>query len=231
MVDPTSQDLYVMQNEFGLIKIGRSLDCVTRLYNLRQTERCHIEIIAIYANAGADEETIHIALDDYRLFGEWFAGDDEARAAIEAEITPPEPLAWRFAYDEAGAEAWFNHMQVVRDASYISKAIHRQITILREAVKPSHLYDGRVAWALEIAATGEHSMVVTLREGETLITRRGQTLIPAYTASIENALLAWPEDIRPASWDGTAIECCIAALQAVRARLPKVPRAKDWKVE
>lgn len=50
------------------------------------------------------------------------------------------------------------------------------------------------------------------------------TAIPRYTASVDDALLAWPDELRPTTWNGTAIECCIGALEALRSRLPKVPR-------
>ena len=49
-------------------------------------------------------------------------------------------------------------------------------------------------------------------------------VLPAYTSSIEAALLAWPDDLRPDTWQGSPFECCIAALTAMRSRLHKVPR-------
>ena len=78
MVEPTSQHLYVMQNEFGLIKIGRSIAVESRRQNLQQTDRCQIEIVAVFDFWGSLEETIHLELEEFRLIGEWFAGDEEA---------------------------------------------------------------------------------------------------------------------------------------------------------
>lgn len=209
MINPARQHLYLMQNEFGLIKIGRSVDPDTRLYHLRRSERCNIELVAVFANYGADEETIHLGLSEFRLFGEWFAGDHEARGAIEAEINCTTPIEWPFAYDDAGAAKWFDQMQVLRNANYIRRDLYRSITTIRHATEANRAIDRIIDSALNLATTGD-------RFGN-------QRPTPAYTASIEDALLVWPEDIRPAFWEGSPIECCIAALEAVKGRLPKVP--------
>lgn len=229
MTEPTSQDLYVMQNEFGCIKIGRSVDPWQRRLSLRQTEHCQIELVAAFEGGGRDEEAIHIELECFRLEGEWFDGCEDARAAIE-RIFGPDPLEWRFAHDTAGAVKWLDHLRVVRDASYIRRALSREIGRLRTATDPSWVHDGAIFWCRHLAETGIRLMLLAdTRKGQTVNVWHNpasnqREVLPAYTSSVEEALLAWPNDLRPTSWEGSPFECCIAALDAVRARLPKVAR-------
>ena len=44
--------------------------------------------------------------------------------------------------------------------------------------------------------------------------------VPPFTTDLAASLNLWPEEIRPVDWHGTAIECCTAALIALRAALP-----------
>ena len=229
MVNPASQHLYVMQNEFGLIKIGRSISVQTRRNNLQQTDQCRIEIVAVIDFWGPLEETIHLELDEFRLIGEWFYGDAEARAAIEGVIKRESSIDWPFAYDEVGAEKWFDHLTVVRRANYISKELYRTVRMMKASGEPGWVHDSRIHWSLHLARTGQRAMIsIETRNGETVAVEyhEGGTelVVPAYTAFVANALLVWPEDIRPAFWEGTAFDCCIAAMEAVRARLPKASR-------
>lgn len=231
MTEPATQHLYVMQNEHGCIKIGRSVDPWQRRLNLRQTEHCKVELIAVSEGGGEDEEAIHIELDDFRLEGEWFDGTDAARAAI-GRVFGPEPLEWKFAHEPTSAVEWLDHLRVVRDANYIRNAITREIGILRTAAEPSWVHDGGVFWCRHLAETGARAVLsVEKRKGKTVNVwyhegaEKGEVL-PAYTSSTDLALLAWPHDIRPATWEGSAVECCIAALTAIRTRLPKVARLK-----
>lgn len=232
MTDPKTQQMYVMQNEHGCIKIGRSVDPWQRRLNLRQSEHCGVELIAAFTNRGEYEEGIHIALSSFRLEGEWFDGSDAARAEVAAIFAPCE-LGWRFDHDPVGAENWLNHLRTVRKAHYIKKAIARQIGILRGATEPSWVYDHGIFWCRYLAETGTKPMLRTAKEqGKTVNVwlnpeTGSRVVLPSYTVSAELALLAWPEDIRPDAWEGTAFDCCIAALGAIKARLPKVPRP-EW---
>lgn len=229
VTDPTTQHLYVMQNEFGCIKIGRSVDPWRRTLKLRTTEHCKVELVAAFEGGGEFEEAIHIKLDEFRLEGEWFDGVAATRTAI-GQIFGPEPLEWKFQHDLKGAAKWLNHLRVVRNANYIRNTITRQIGILRTATAPSWIYDGDIFWCRHLAKTGERPAIsVETRKGQTInvwhhIGANKGEVLPAYTSSIDLALLAWPDDLRPASWEGSPIECCIAALVAIRAQLPKVAR-------
>lgn len=231
MAEPTGQHLYVMQNEFGLIKIGRSVDVERRRLTLQSTERCRIQTVEIYTGCGDMEEDIHLDMDDHRLAGEWFDGSDEARAALCELISCDDPpIRWPYAYDPSGASAWLDHINVVRHAAAIRRELYRQITILRDAHEPSWVYDSGVFYAKWRAATGRPPGLDTVKiDGQTAthwfdLDSDAEGIVPAFTASVENALLAWPDDLRPATWTGTPIACCIAALAAIRDQLPRVER-------
>jgi len=218
-----------MQNEFGCIKIGRSVDPWERRRNLCQSEHCKVELVAAFQGGGEDEEAIHIELRDYRLAGEWFEGVEEARAAVH-RIFDLDPSEWKFDHDPNGAAKWLDHLRVVREAKYIYRALTTEIGRLRDATEPSWVYDCGIFFCRYLAETGNRpGICVERREGKVVNvwyppdSSKGQVL-PAYTMSVEAALLVWPDDLRPASWEGSPIDCCIAALMEIRRRLPKVPR-------
>jgi hypothetical protein len=229
MTDPTTQLIYVMQNEHGCIKIGRSLDPWQRRMNLRQSEHCDLEVVAAFEGGGEHEEAIHLALGSYRLEGEWFDGSDPARAEIAA-IFAPHVLEWQFSHNPAAAANWLDHLRVVRAANYIRKAITREIGILRAATEQGWVYDRGVFWCRYLAETGTKPILLTAKEGGETVNvwlnpeAGSRVVLPRYTASPELALFAWPDDVRPGAWDGTAFDCCIAALQEIKSKVPKVPR-------
>lgn len=229
MTDPRTQLMYVMQNEHGCIKIGRSVDPWQRRLNLRQSEHCAVELIAAFEGGGEHEEAIHIALGSYRLEGEWFDGSDAAKAEIGA-IFAPCILEWRFNHHPAGAADWLDHLRIVREANYIRKAIAREIGILRKATEPSWVYDRSIFCWRYLAQYGIRPSLLPAKEDGKTITvwidpnTEPRLVFPAYTTSVNLALLAWPDDIRPGAWEGTAFDCCIAALSAIKARVPKVSR-------
>lgn len=231
MVEPVEQDLYIMQNEFGLIKIGRSVDAERRRITLQTSERCRIKIVEVYASCGDMEESIHYDMDGYRLAGEWFDGSDEARAALcELIECPNPPMKWPYAYNGVAAGNWLEHINVVRHANAIRRELYREIMLLRSADGPSWIYDSGIFYASWRAATGNRPGLDTVKiDGETATQwfdpdSEAEGVVPRYTRNVETALLAWPAKLRPVSWEGSAIECCIAALIAIRDGLPKVPR-------
>lgn len=116
-----------MQNEFGLIKIGRSIDVERRRLTLQSTERCRIQTVEIYTGCGDMEEDIHLDMDDHRLAGEWFDGSDESRATLcELISCDNPPIGWPYAYDPSGASAWLDHINVVRHAAAIRRELYRR---------------------------------------------------------------------------------------------------------
>jgi hypothetical protein len=61
--------LYVMQNQFGLVKVGRSAKPEFRRKQLEKSDLCSIVLVAVLKNAADREEQCHKALDDFRLIG------------------------------------------------------------------------------------------------------------------------------------------------------------------
>jgi hypothetical protein len=218
-----------MQNEFGCIKVGRSVDPWERRRNLCQSEHCKVELVAAFEGGGEDEEAIHFDLHEYRLEGEWFDGTSEARAAVE-RIFHMDPSEWKFDHDTDGAAKWLNHLRLVRHARFIDRTVLGQIGSLKMATEPSWVHDCGIFFCRYLAETGERPAICVERRRGRVVnvwyppeSSKGQVL-PAYTSTVEAALLVWPDDLRPATWEGSPIECCISALAAIRRRLPKVPR-------
>ena len=100
------QTLYVMQNEHGFVKVGRSLNPESRRKSLEASEDCHIRIVATFPNQGHREESIHIALDEHRIEGEWFDGSASALAAIAEAVDPGASFNWPFIMAGQSAEKW-----------------------------------------------------------------------------------------------------------------------------
>ena len=230
MGDPTHQDLYVMQNQFGLIKIGRSLDIRQRCTTLQFSERCKIKVVAVYSKCGDLEESIHFRVKEHRLAGEWFNGTELARNAIMTALGDDEPVDWPYLYDAERAQSWLNHLAALRQADYVRRAIYRQERILVLSDGPHEVHDYSVLGAVHFALYGQPLEMTYARVGGNLVRhwRNVETgkfePIPTYTSDIEAALTIWPADVRPTNWNGTAMDCCIEALRAIRGRLPKVPR-------
>lgn len=228
VVRPSRQDLYLLQNEYGLIKIGRSIDVAERIAKLRQSERCAIHFIVRFRRAGHHEEGAHINLHKYRLIGEWFSGSPDARAAIEREFCLDD-VEWPVAYNAAAADRWVAHMRDVRTVRRLRRAIYRQTTLMR-ANGPHESEDVCIFMLLR------HPLIDTVGEpevrwnGEKLVRlyhdrRTGQMQpIPAYSHDLQAALTTWPEELRPTTWEGSAFECCIAGLTALRASISETPK-------
>jgi Meiotically up-regulated gene 113 len=229
MVNPAHQDLYVMQNEFGLIKIGRSLDVFQRREALQISDRCQIEIVGVYAKCGDLEESIHIKLRTFRLAGEWFRGTKVARQAVR-NILQDGSVDWPYSYNAKGAQDWLNHIGLVRRADYIRRELYRHEKILMAANGPLPMHDYSVLRLIHLASHGtEPKTKYAKLDGELIrvwvnpVSSKLEPL-PSYSSDKELALQLWPLDVRPRTWNGTALACCIEALRAIRLRLPKVAR-------
>lgn len=79
-------DLYIMQNETGRIKIGRSGNCEVRRATLEMACGVKIVLLAILPGRGEDERRLHAALHNYRQMGEWFSRDVAPALQDAAEI-------------------------------------------------------------------------------------------------------------------------------------------------
>lgn len=222
-------DLYVMQNSYGLIKIGRSAEPENRRRALQSREECRIQIVAIVPGEGLNEEYFHYQLRDYWIEGEWFEGSKEARAAI-TNLLELKEVTWPFKLDETGSRKWLSSFKVSRVKRKLIRQFEREIRILGEEDGSHRLADVGIWWlihygelkrdpadlhALRARKPGEQDYEL-VENGK----RTGRA-IPFYTDDIAAAMTLWPDEHRPAVWEGSARDCCIAALKARKAFLPK----------
>ena len=220
-------DLYVMQNEHGLIKIGKSVDPERRRLALQTQEHCRIELVLVLFGEGHREEAVHRRLKKYHIDGEWFDGDDEARAAIARNMKRKQVINWPFPFDEEASEAWLEQFYEWRAQRLAEKEFRRLLSRVRSFDGPHWVADADV-WALFwMSETGEGVGVDVTGAGDSVVLagfRSGSdepVPVPRYSADLDAAMDLWPADVRPPSWDGTALECCVAALKVRHSRLPR----------
>jgi len=224
VVAPKVQDLYLLQNEFGLIKIGRSVDVERRRSRLTYQDRAQVEIVAVFPFAGDQEEPAHIALHEHRLIGEWFSGNDEARVAIGRYFKLE--LTWPFEFNAEYAALWLGHMQRVRQVRKVRQSIYRAVQTLQRWEGPKHILDeiAFTAWREAVSGTPANVLARELL-GMSVAARlehqrtRGQVAELRVSTDQGAALQLWPDDTRPRHWNGSPLQCCIAALQEWRSRL------------
>ena len=218
MVEPSMQTLYLMQNEFGFIKIGRSTNPERRLRDLIATEKCHIEIIKVFANCGDMEEMLHIKMDAFRIFGEWFIGNDDAIRTLEAavEITG---ITWPYEFSVTQAETWVEETLCRRGKQSTRNYLARQLGIIRnEATSQAQNHSILRLWYdLAFNEWPDVSYRKT-RTGEEARWRqpndRSLVPIPDFVGDISCALSIWPPALRPEGWSGTPLDCCAEGLWA-----------------
>ena len=215
------QSLYVMQNEFGLIKIGRSINPEQRRCSLESYEKCRITMILVRPGEGHREEEFHIKLADSRIGGEWFEGTEESRIAI-ARAFAPDMLNWRHTYAPERADHWLDGFWDRQLDSSVPRAISRLHGRIRRAREPDWVIDDfawSMYWLMEIGDRPAGS-VDRDENGEIFVTATvdGELLrMPPFTRELEAAMTLWPPNRAPTRWDGSALECCKAALEARRA--------------
>ncbi|WP_425985756.1 GIY-YIG nuclease family protein [Brevundimonas sp. TWP1-2-1b1] len=220
MTQPDSQALYVMQNEFGLIKIGRSLNPELRRKNLQSNERCAIAIVAVLEKQGHLEEAIHLSLMDHAIEGEWFDGTAAARAAVIRAIPTLGACDWPFEHCANGAAEWLDELYERRDQRSVEKLYRRILQVHLQQSKPGPDADGAICHLISIIETGQTASLMYERlKGEKVVYvchpgSRDRQLAPRYTTNLALALALRPDDIRPAVWEGAAYDCAIAAMAA-----------------
>lgn len=219
MTKPETQTLYVMQNEFGLIKIGRSLDPERRRRSLQSDERCSVALVVSLTGQGHREEVTHLSLSDHLIEGEWFKGTADAQEAISALLPEVATVEWPFHYDAVVAEAWLQDFFDRRDRRSIRKQFYRMLNVHVRGGSPGYGTDVMIGIMLsELAGENEHA------EPSPAFVRPVGASKPQeplnYSTDVRVALNVWPEDCRPASWNGSALECAIAALEEHYRRLP-----------
>jgi hypothetical protein len=222
---PADQHLYVMQNEYGLIKVGRSLDPERRRLTLQSKCRCQIALVANLPNRGTDEEWAHGRLVAHRLGYEWFAGTAEARHAVSRLLRLGSKVTWPFEHDEPRAKVWLDEFLDDQAVEYWRRVRYKTIGTLKGALAGlggmaafqhgGADLDGRIAFAMghigcyTVKSIGGVDVVVgfvsELEEDRPM---------PLYTRLMEAAQSLWPSWLersarRPVA---TPLECCIAAL-------------------
>ncbi|WP_313128833.1 GIY-YIG nuclease family protein [Stutzerimonas nitrititolerans] len=80
----TPAKIYLMRNDFGLYKIGISINPEDRRAQIENSSGVPVTILDLFDSIDAyqEEQALHSALKDVRRCGEWFAlGDDQAARA------------------------------------------------------------------------------------------------------------------------------------------------------
>lgn len=216
----SEQSLYVMQNQFGLIKVGRSIDPERRRLKLQSRERCQIELVLVRHLQGRREEEFHIDLSEHRLAGEWFDGVEETRAAVASAFSPSTDIDWPFKFDVNAATAWLEEFEDREAARVAPRELLRLYGELRTFTEPSWIVDLRM-WAMYWLMEGEERPISHVARnrpsGEVVVTSRidgALVTMPRFSRDIEAALSLWPASVAPTTWDGDLLECCKAALDA-----------------
>lgn len=92
--------IYVIGNGNGQIKIGYSVDPLSRLATLQTASPCALTLLALHPGGMATEAGLHERYAEYRLNGEWFACSDELDVFIEF-CNKAHPMDSFFNQDEA----------------------------------------------------------------------------------------------------------------------------------
>lgn len=224
-------DLYIMQNQLGLIKIGRSGNVEHRRRTVEIVDACAIQTVAILKNSGDLEETIHLALDDHRVIGEWFDGSEEARTAIVKAVCLRTDIAWPYSLaDDDSICDWLDLIEDRRAMISADKAYQTCIREMRASSEcradPDRYLESKiwsVVWRFEYRC---RTLVFRDKNanGDVVLTGHRSNsdepdIIPRYTTDVTAALALWPDEDRPREWNGSAWECCIAAIEARKARV------------
>ena len=219
-------DLYVMQNEHGLIKIGHSQNPEKRRRALEQTEHCSIALVMVLQAKGPREEAIHRRLERFRIEGEWFEGHADSRLAVEKVVNRGVPLEWPFILQDEAADAWLAELFERRDQRYRRGELQRFLRGER-GLEPGRLTDAKIWQLYWLSETGEYPLVqVSGKDGETIVLgwrseAEANVSILRYSLDMDAAMTLWPAIARPAAFEGCAMDCCMAALRLRESMMPR----------
>lgn len=82
--------LYILQDEIGRVKIGRSSAIKTRVRQISNSSGLKIHIVATFGRLGSIERELHKILARHRLRGEWFKDTVTFRDRLIRELGPME---------------------------------------------------------------------------------------------------------------------------------------------
>lgn len=117
--------LYVMQNAFGRIKIGRSADPERRRRDLESSSGHKVVLVRIFLNRGAEEAIIHQKLREFRCIGEWFLGTAEAKRAICEAVQARLRFCFRHKADHQDAATVLAHREAFLRGFGIEIPLHK----------------------------------------------------------------------------------------------------------
>jgi len=186
--------LYVIQNQFGAIKIGRSAQPEDRAAQVAQLFRCQVKMVAVFPQNGHKEEWCHVHLAKQSLGSEWFDGQDSTRVRISELLKAP--LAWPYALDVAGLERWLSRVTDEAVDRYWRKrerlVIRRLLGAGQGMSRVREYLDGDIAVLVGYTdlCTAEVESGIIARKDE----RGPMVPVPAFTRNLAAAKLLWPDD-------------------------------------
>lgn len=211
--------LYVMQNQHGAIKIGRSDDPAKRLKALEASTNSKIRIVAVLPQQGAQEERVHIRLRRYHFSGEWFSGCKSCQRAIGQTLRLSK-IRFPYSWKRARAEQWREAMHLASILPRLRKERVRLIGLLKAIETGLHDASCQCGghW-LDVSIWFEmNHRINRLFFGYDSPVDVNELQMDSYSTDLSAALSLWPEDSRPTQWTrqypGSTIElnCCIAGL-------------------
>ena len=209
-------DLYVMQNEHGAIKLGRSVDPEARRKQLQTETRCKILLVATFDKSGHFEEWLHLQLQIFRIDQEWFTGSTDSRQAIVRLLRSP--LAWPFDHNIAGEEQWLKTLREARAGRYWQRRENRMLRNLKAARDGYGRFKGKEVGHYFLDTRLANLLGVTWQDIEDdkkpgVYSEEKQIWmgVPPYTRDMSAAETLWrPGAMRRAVT--TPVDCCLAAV-------------------
>lgn len=226
------EHLYVMQNQFGLVKIGKSVDVELRRRRLSKADNCEITLVHIGEDKGEQERTYLTLLAKYQVYGEWFEGTALSREAIASVCSIPSETIWPFELkDQREIETWIDELDRSRTRESRLKLSQR---LIRNMEKDAYLpteerwhfhYNFKIWQFIWEYVEGLNPQVWTEsdgnRESVSVATHDYNSEVyklPNFTSDLTAAMTIWPAKSRPTHWHSDdAWLCCIQGLKARRA--------------
>lgn len=230
--DEGTSDLYVMQTEHGLIKIGRAENVEIRKRRIEDDYGCHMVVVSVFPGRGNEEGRIHDRLIAHRLAvghsREWYSGNDAARAAIGEQLSPDLPIIWPIQLSERAAQEWIEEFSIAQLGNFHQayrrkiigslKGVRAGLPALRRYRWGTALLDGLI-WQF-LNDERRHCTILVSRDGDRafLYVGRNKRDVPRFTADVDAAMTLWPTPDIAEDWSSVSaypwhpIECCIAAL-------------------
>ncbi|WP_342617548.1 hypothetical protein [Rhodoferax sp. GW822-FHT02A01] len=190
-----AQSLYVMQNQFGAIKIGRSAQPESRLVQVAQKFRCQVKMVAVFPQNGHKEEWCHVHLAKQSLGAEWFNGIDSTKVRISELLEVP--LTWPYTLDAAGLKRWLSRVTDEAADRYWRKrertVIRRLLGAIQGATRVREDLDGDIALLVgytDLCTADVESGYIARKDGQ-----GPMVPVPAFTRTLAAAKLLWPDEV------------------------------------